>query len=315
MSEITGKEILITGGTGTLGKELTKQLLDYNLKGIRIYSRDEFKQFHFQKELKKEGVEHVSFLIGDVRDENRMTMALSGVDIVFHTAAMKQIGSCNDNPIEAVKTNVEGTRNVITACIASGVKKMMFVSTDKACEPINLYGASKMTAEKICIFSNIYNRTKFSCCRYGNVLGSRGSVIPLFKEQVKQYGKVFITNSEMTRFWIKIQEVAKFLIDRVCDMEGGEVFIPKMKRSSVIDLADLVCPGIEKEIIGSKYGEKVHEILISDNECPYTRYKDGYLIIGTNPDFMFDDPYWSYCSGDAGKELTKEYLKEFIDGI
>lgn len=312
---IENKEILITGGTGTLGKELTRQLRKLEPKGIRLFSRDEFKQFHFKKELEAAGIERVSFLIGDIRDEKRLTRAMDGVDWVFHTAAMKQIGSCNDNPIEAVKTNVEGTRNVVTACITSGVEKMMFVSTDKAVEPLNLYGASKMVGEKICIFSNVYNRTKFSCCRYGNVLGSRGSVIPLFKEQVKQYGKVFITSKEMSRFWIKIEEVARFLINRIMDMQGGEIFVPTMKKDLVINLANKLWPDIEYKITGIRHGEKTHEVLISDFECPYTKYENGYYTIYREPLYIRGNPFWSYCSGDNCNELTRDYLEEFLDDI
>ncbi len=269
----TMKEILITGGTGTLGKEITKQLLtNYpNLKGIRIFSRDEEKHRAMSQELSQMGLgKKVSFLIGDIRDKDRLQRAMNGVDIVFHTAAMKQIPHCEYNPIEAVKTNVDGTCNVIDACIDNKVKKAMLISTDKACYPVNLYGATKTVAEKMFLHANVYSpdNTKFNVCRYGNVIGSRGSVIPIFLKQYKESKRITVTDLDMTRFWITVKDVAKFVIHRMCSGEAGKTYIPKMQALSMMQLVEIILPYDDLEIdeIGTRKGEKKHECLITSEE-------------------------------------------------
>jgi FlaA1/EpsC-like NDP-sugar epimerase len=268
------KEVLITGGTGTLGKALTKKLLkEYPIKGIRIYSRDEAKQDNFRYELEKENLlNKVSFLIGDVRDKERLDMAMKKVNIVIHTAAMKQVPACEYNPIEAVKTNINGAVNVVSAAINNGVEKVMNIATDKGVYPINFYGCTKAVAEKLFTFANVYSPlfTKFSSCRYGNVLGSRGSIIPLFKKQFEEKGYITITHKDMTRFWISLNRVVQFVLDRIEEVQGGEIFAPIMKSMSVIDLAKLIVPNTKINVIGIRDGEKLHEYLISKEEMERT---------------------------------------------
>jgi FlaA1/EpsC-like NDP-sugar epimerase len=281
------KEILITGGTGTLGKALTKKLLkEYPIKGIRIYSRDEAKQDTFKWELDEFGnPEKVSFLIGDVRDKERLSIAMRNVNIVIHTAAMKQVPACEYNPIEAVKTNIDGAVNVVNAAIDNSVEKVMNIATDKGVYPINFYGCTKAVAEKLFTFANVYSPlfTKFSSCRYGNVLGSRGSIIPLFKKQFEEKGYITITHKDMTRFWISLNRVVQFVLDRIEEARGGEIFAPIMKSMSVIDLAKLIVPSAKFKDVGIRDGEKLHECLISYEESKRTDVEisnnDTYFII------------------------------------
>ena len=292
----SNKEILITGGTGSLGKVLTKTIMkNCNVKGIRIFSRDELKQWEFRNELeylveKKELLPiPISFLIGDIRDKDRITLAMRNTDIVIHTAAMKQIPACEYNPMEAVMTNIIGTQNVLTAALKTKPEKVILISTDKANTPLNLYGATKMTAEKLFLFGNIYTAGRlpiFSCVRYGNVLGSRGSVIPLFKKQIEKNSSISLTSSSMTRFWISLDKVANFIIDRIQDMKGAEIFIPKMPSSYVIDIVNAIIRNkkmkiseIKTNIIGLREGEKLHETLINKEESPYVvEFKNYYII-------------------------------------
>jgi len=272
----SNKEILITGGTGTLGKEITKQLIkNYpDVKGIRIYSRDEEKHRLFSEELKSiNATVPVAFLVGDIRDRTRLDRALNGVDIVFHTAAMKQIPHCEFNPIETVRTNVEGSVNVIDCSINNCIEKVILISTDKACYPVNLYGCTKATAEKLFIHANVYSTlTKFSVCRYGNVLGSRGSIIPVIREQYAKDKTILITDERMTRFWIFIDTVAKFIIDRMQWMTGGEIFIPDMLAFPLLNFIELFIPKHDVTIkhIGVRAGEKLHECLITEEESLYS---------------------------------------------
>lgn len=242
---------LITGGTGTLGKALAKELVQDHV--VRILSRDEFKQSEMRKELNHP---NMRYFIGDVRDKDRLVEAMRGVDVVVHAAAMKQVPACEYDPYEAVKTNIVGTHNVIEACEINGVKKALFISTDKAVDPINLYGATKLVAEKLWLNSN-RGKTKFSLTRWGNVLGSRGSVIDLWKNQ----NPLEITHPDMTRFWIRVQDVVQFVLDKLNEMQGGEVFIPDIKSSRIEDLADLVAPGVPHKYVGIRQGEKIHESL------------------------------------------------------
>lgn len=273
-SFLNGKEVLITGGTGSLGKTITKLLLaEYGTKGIRIYSRDEAKQSAFAAELKNSQLSgEVAFLIGDVRNIDRLNRAMNGVDVVIHTAAQKQVPSCEYNPIEAVQTNIIGAQNVINAAIDNKVKRVMNIATDKGVYPINLYGCTKAVAEKLFIHSNIYSPhgTRFACCRYGNVMGSTGSVIPLFRKQAKESGVITVTDKDMTRFWITLDRVTKFVLSRITTMEGGEIFVPFMKAMSMERLAALIAPEAEIQIIGSREGEKLHECIISREELERT---------------------------------------------
>jgi len=267
------KEILITGGTGTLGKEITKQLLNNHpeIRGIRIFSRDEEKHRLMEKQFGKD--KPISYLVGNIENRERLFRALNGVDIVFHTAAMKQVPLCESNPIEAVRTNIDGSANVIDASIDNIVEQAMFISSDKACYPINIYGISKAAAEKLFIHSGVYSphHTKLGVCRYGNVIASRGSVIPIFKKQYAESKTITVTDVNMTRFWIQLQEVAKFVINCMTIMQGGELFIPDMKSASMKDLIDAVLPerNIIAENIPIRKGEKMHECLITKEEFEY----------------------------------------------
>ena len=321
MSNLKGKEILITGGAGTLGKEIVKKLLkSESPRGIRIYSRDEEKHRLFKKELNELGLlKNIAFLVGDIRDLNRLNRAMNCVDIVIHAAAMKQVPSCENDPIEAVKTNVDGTANVIEAAVNNIVEKVMLISTDKACYPINLYGSTKATAEKLFLHANIYspNSTIFSICRYGNVIGSRGSVIQVWNEQLKDGLEITLTNGYMTRFWIKLSEVATFVLDRIKEMEGEEIFIPKMKSLDMETLAKIVVDVNEssKPIIltGIRKGEKLHECLITKEEslCTCIKNKSYMIIKKENPDSCIKK-YSSYDAEEWDEEELKDIIKEII---
>ncbi len=257
--------VLITGGTGALGKELTRQLLNNNqVNKIIIFSRDEFKQSKIIEEFNHD--RKLRFFIGDVRDLERLKLAFDDVDIVFHAAAMKRIEVCEYNVFEAIKTNILGSVNVAQASLDCKVKKVLGISTDKASLPTTLYGTTKLVMEKVFTNSNLYSEnTLFSCVRYGNVLSSTGSVIPIFKEQMKK-GKLKVTHPEMTRFFFTLEEAAKFSISSLELAKGGEVFIPKINSMKIVDLAKAICPDCDIEYIGLRSAEKIHEILISEDE-------------------------------------------------
>ncbi len=278
-----GKTILITGGTGSFGKKFIETVLkSYNPKKIIIYSRDELKQYEMQQDIrfKKEGV-LMRYFIGDVRDEKRLSRALEGIDIVVHAAALKQVPAAEYNPFEAVKTNIIGGQNVINACIDNGVKKVIALSTDKAAAPINLYGATKLTSDKLFIAANNFKGThniKFSVVRYGNVMGSRGSVIPFFIEK-KKSGVLPITDKRMTRFNITLQEGVDFVLECFDRMWGGELFVPKIPSFNILDLAEAIEPGIKTEEIGIRPGEKVHEEMITEADAMSTIEFENYFVI------------------------------------
>ncbi len=265
------KVVLVTGGTGSFGKKFIKIMLEeYHPAKIIVYSRDELKQH----EMRVAGYDHptLRYFIGDVRDLPRLTRAFNGVDIVVHAAALKQVPACEYNPMEAIKTNLWGTSNVIDAATDPGVERVLALSTDKAVNPVNLYGATKLSAEKLMVQSNSYaggKSTRFCCVRYGNVVGSRGSVVPLFIKQ-RQNGKVTLTDDRMTRFWISLDQGARFVIRCIEQMHGGEVFVPKIPSMKMIDLARAIAPEAAVEVIGIRPGEKLHEVLISEDEARTT---------------------------------------------
>lgn len=322
---MTNKEILITGGTGTLGNALVKLLLKMDIKGIRIFSRDELKQHEMRNRLNNP--DKVAWMIGDVRDPKRLTRAMEGVDIVIHAAAMKQVGSCEDHPLEAIQTNIHGAENVLTAALANKVEKVMNVSTDKAVYPINLYGATKMAAEKLFINGNVYGggRTKFSVCRYGNVFGSRGSVVPIFMK-ARETGEVGLTHPYISRFWITVDRVAKFLIDRIEDMQGKEIFIPVMPSMYISDLAKAILgyDDIVFKKLGVPKSEKIHEMLFTDEESMLAVKvnKMFYIIYDSIPSWMSTDNcpmgVKSFNSETCPIKLTKkdvqQMLKELEEG-
>jgi UDP-N-acetylglucosamine 4,6-dehydratase len=265
------KVVLVTGGTGSFGKKFIKIMLEeYHPAKIIVYSRDELKQH----EMRTSGYDDPSirYFIGDVRDRERLMRALYGVDIVVHAAALKQVPACEYNPMEAIKTNILGSSNVADAAIENNVEKVLALSTDKAVNPINLYGATKLAAEKLLIQSNAYaggRKTRISCTRYGNVVGSRGSVVPLFLKQ-RENGRLTITDARMTRFWISLEQGVRFVIRCIEQMQGGEVFVPKIPSMRMVDLAKAMAPEAEIEIIGIRPGEKLHESLISEDEARTT---------------------------------------------
>ena len=265
------KIVLVTGGTGSLGKKFVEIMLaEYHPAKLIVFSRDELKQH----EMRVSGFEHpnLRYFIGDVRDQQRLYRAMHGVDIVIHAAALKQVPACEYNPMEAIKTNILGSSNVIEAALDAGVKKVLALSTDKAVNPVNLYGATKLAAEKLFVQSNSYaagTATRFSCVRYGNVVGSRGSVIPIFL-QAAHNGKVTITDPRMTRFWLTLDQGVRFVIRCTEQMRGGEVFVPKIPSTRIADLARVIAPQAEIEVIGIRPGEKLHEVLIHEDEARQT---------------------------------------------
>lgn len=275
------KIVLITGGTGSLGRALTRELLRKSkAHSIRIYSRDEWKQWQMRQDFRDD--RRLRFLIGDVRDSERLSRATEGVDFLVHTAALKQVPACEYNPIEAVRTNIDGAVNVINAALNNNIEKVIAVSTDKAVQPVNIYGATKFAAERAFVQSNSYRGaerpTSFAVVRYGNVLGSRGSVVPLFLEQ-KQTGKLTITDEQMTRFWITMPQAVSLVLRSFEIMRGGEVFIPKIPSMRLVDLARVIAPRAKFKIIGIRPGEKVHETLITQDEGRLTYdLGDRYVI-------------------------------------
>ena len=275
------KTILITGGTGSFGKHFIDMLLKQNPKKVIVLSRDELKQFEMSKMLP----DNVAFFVGDVRDKNRLYRAFSNVDYVVHAAALKQIPSCEYNPFEAIKTNVLGAQNVIEAAIDRGVKKVVALSTDKAANPINLYGATKLCSDKLFVAGNAYSGgkgTRFSVVRYGNVVGSRGSVIPFFKS-VSESGRIPVTDTRMTRFWITLDGAVELVFKAFDNMFGGEIFVPKIPSMKITDLAEAVAPDCKMEIVGIRPGEKLHELMIPEDDARRTLDMGDYFII--QPEF------------------------------
>lgn len=280
---LNNKSILVTGGTGSFGKAFTKYVLEhYNPKKIIIYSRDEFKQFMMQNEF-KEYKDKLRFFIGDVRDKERLARAFEGVDYVIHAAAMKQVPACEYNPAEAIKTNINGAQNIIDAALDCGVKKVVALSTDKAVNPVNLYGGTKLVSDKLFIAANAYAGDKdisFSIVRYGNVAGSRGSIIPVFHNIIKNSGsKLPITDYRMTRFWISLQQGVELVIKALEEAKGGETFISKIPSFKITDLAEAMLPGCEMPEIGIREGEKLHEIMVTVEDSMTTYEYDKHFIV------------------------------------
>ncbi|MGI5869346.1 MAG: UDP-N-acetylglucosamine 4,6-dehydratase (inverting) [Kiritimatiellia bacterium] len=274
------KVILVTGGTGSFGNTFVPMTLKkYNPRKLIVYSRDEMKQWNMAQ--KFEGESRIRFFIGDVRDRQRLYRALDGVDYVVHAAATKIVPTAEYNPFECVKTNVLGAMNVIDACIDCGVKRVVALSTDKASAPVNLYGATKLTSDKLFIAGNSYSGaggTRFAIVRYGNVMGSRGSVIPFFMSQI-QKGVVPITDARMTRFMISLEQGVELVWHAFEDMEGGEIYVKKIPSMKVEDIANVVAPGAKHKFVGIRPGEKLHEQMISTEDAPYTYEYDGYYKI------------------------------------
>jgi len=297
---INGRVVLITGGTGSFGRKFTGVLLErYQPKKLIIFSRDELKQHEMRQQFPDTKGSPMRYFIGDVRDRERLNRAFHEVDIVVHAAALKQVPACEYNPFEAVQTNIIGAKNVIEAAIDQKVEKVMAISTDKAVNPINLYGATKLCAEKLFVQGNSYSGRmgpRFSCTRYGNVVGSRGSVVPIFMEQRKN-GEIKVTDPRMTRFWITIEEGVEFVIKCIELMQGGEIFVPKIPSMNIMDLAKIVAPDCKIEYIGIRPGEKLHEVLVSEDEARHTvEVDDMYVIQPVHP-------WWRNENWSSGKPL------------
>jgi len=278
---LNGKTILITGGTGSFGKKMVQIILqNYTPKKLIILSRDELKQFEMAQKWSPHKYPFLKFVIGDIRDKDRLMRVFHGVDYIIHAAALKQVPAAEQNPEEFIKTNVQGAMNIIDAALYNNVKKVVALSTDKACNPINLYGATKLCSDKLFIAANVYSgddRTKFLVVRYGNVLGSRGSVIPFFKERA-QTGVLPITDAKMTRFWITLDQTVHFVFMSLTKSKGGELFIPRIPSMKIVDLATAIAPECKQEIVGIRPGEKVHETLIGEDEARNTvEFKECYV--------------------------------------
>lgn len=321
---IEGKTILVTGGTGSFGKCFIKLVLEqYNPKKIIVYSRDEFKQFQMMN-LLKDYEEKLRFFIGDVRDLERMRRAFKGVDYVIHAAALKQVPSCEYNPNEAIKTNIHGAMNVIEAALDSGVKKVIALSTDKAVNPVNLYGGTKLVSDKLFVAANSYvggSDLSFSVVRYGNVAGSRGSVIPFFYNKIKNAEeKLPITDRRMTRFWISLPEGVELVLKALKEARGGETFISKLPSFRITELAEAMWPNCKIEEIGIREGEKLHEVMVTVEDAPMTYEYDKYYII--YPQMVFNDRLkvqpkgkkvpegFVYSSGTNQEWLTVDQIRQ-----
>jgi UDP-N-acetylglucosamine 4,6-dehydratase/5-epimerase len=326
MTYLQGKSIVITGGTGSFGKAFIKYALEHlDPSRIAVLSRDELKQYEFRNELNDDS--RVRWFIGDVRDRDRLTRAFHGVDVVIHAAAMKQVDTAEYNPFECIATNVLGAENVINACIDSGVERVIALSTDKASSPINLYGASKLCSDKLFVAGNHYagsRGTRFSVVRYGNVVGSRGSVVPLFK-RLAESGRLPITDPRMTRFWITLPQAVEFVVKSFDRMSGGEIFVPRIPSTTILDLAEAIVPGTEIDVIGIRPGEKLHEEMISENDAHRTyRFSDHYVIAPTMSSWGGEDMYsasesvaddFSYCSDTNDWFFTVDEIRDLLASI
>jgi len=306
------KTILITGGTGSFGRRCVRAILrDYKPERLIVYSRDELKQYEMAAELPVENHPSIRFFLGDVRDADRLKMALAGVDYVIHAAALKQVPAAEYNPMECIKTNIHGAENVVQAALANNVKQVIALSTDKAVSPINLYGATKLASDKLFIAANNYagrHDTTFAVVRYGNVIGSRGSVIPLFKKLIRENSEFLpITDDRMTRFWITVDEGVNFVLKSFMRMQGGEVFVPKIPSMKVIDVARALAPDRPTRVIGIRPGEKLHEVLCPQEDAHLTvEFHDHYV---SAPVITYRQPvdYSRNKIGESGKPVAPDF--------
>ena len=330
--DLNGQSILITGGTGSFGKRFVEELLcHYKPKRIVVYSRDELKQYEMEQSLSQFKPHPVRFFIGDVRDSGRLNLALRKIDIVIHAAALKQVTTAEYNPMECIRTNVMGAENVVRAAIENNVKKIIALSTDKAANPINLYGASKLASDKIFIAANNIvgsSATRFSVVRYGNVFGSRGSVIPFFKKLKKEKAAFIpITDQRMTRFWITLEQGVNFVLSSLEMMKGGEIFVPKIPSMTITDLANVIVPDTPQKIIGIRPGEKLHEVMVPSDDSRSTYELDDRYVI--EPSFKFWEAEdaeryqrlgkvsedFFYASNNNSEWLSKEELQKLLETL
>jgi UDP-N-acetylglucosamine 4,6-dehydratase/5-epimerase len=300
--------VLVTGGTGSFGRRLVATILQHHTpRKLVVFSRDELKQYEMSQEFSVEDHPCLRYFIGDVRDRERLYRALDGVDIVVHAAALKQVPTAEYNPFEAIKTNVIGAANIIDAAIDRGVKRVIALSTDKAANPINLYGATKLCSDKLFVAANAYagasHPTRFSVVRYGNVVGSRGSVIPLFLK-MRDRGVITITDTRMTRFWITLDQGVQFVLACLERMHGGEIFVPKIPSMNIMDLAAAIAPGCEHQVVGIRAGEKLHEVMVPRDEAPNTVEYDDHFVIQPS------HPFWDkgrYAEAYGGRPVASEF--------
>jgi len=326
---LNGKSVLVTGGTGSFGKKFCQIVLEKypDIKKLIVFSRDELKQFEMAQQFNHHP--KMRFFIGDVRDRERLLRAFDGVDIVIHAAALKQVPAAEYNPTEFIRTNIGGAENIINAAIDRGVKKVIALSTDKACNPINLYGATKLCSDKLFVAGNSYagdKATRFAVVRYGNVVGSRGSVVPFFLK-VKDTGVLPITDPRMTRFWITLEQGVNFVLKNLERMIGGEIFVPKIPSMNIMDLAKAIAPECKTEIVGIRPGEKLHEYMISEEDARNTIEYDDYYVIQPEHRWWRKDEYaknnggkklpegFAYSSDKNDWWLTVEELREIIKEI
>lgn len=328
---LNGKSILVTGGTGSFGHQFVSYVLaHYEPKKIIIYSRDEYKQFVMQNEYKNHPqADKIRFFIGDVRDKERLYRAFDGVDYVVHAAALKQVPSCEYNPMEAVKTNINGAMNIVDAALDCGVKRVVALSTDKAVNPINLYGGTKLVSDKLFIAANAYAGEKdvnFSIVRYGNVAGSRGSVIPFFRNIVDNGGTSLpITDYRMTRFWISLEQGVELVIKALSEAKGGETFISKIPSFKITDLAQAILPGCEMPEVGIREGEKLHEIMVTREDSMLTYEYDKHFIVYPHFDWWEKDQIqpggrkveqgFEYSSGTNTQWLSVDEIRELLKTV
>ncbi len=320
--DLSGATILLTGGTGSFGGAFVERVLDeWPDATIRVYSRDELKQSEMRARF---GDRQLRYVLGDIRNKTRMARACQGADIIVHAAAMKQVPACEYNPFEAVQTNVLGSQHVVDCAIDSSVTKVVALSTDKAVNPVNLYGATKLCEEKIVVQGNAYashSDTVLSCVRYGNVVGSRGSVVPLFEQQAGA-GLLTLTDERMTRFWITLDQAVDLVLFALDNATGGEVFIPKIPSMKVVDLAEAIAPGVPREVIGIRPGEKLHELLLTADESRHAiEAEDVYVVLPEHP-WWTDEPRWlegkpldedfTYSSATNTDWLSVEDLRELV---
>jgi UDP-N-acetylglucosamine 4,6-dehydratase/5-epimerase len=304
MSFLDGKAVLVTGATGSFGKRFVRTVLEQHKPSrLIVFSRDELKQFEMQQSLR---ASNLRYFLGDVRDKERLYRAFDGIQVVIHAAAMKQVPASEYNPMEAIKTNIIGAENVINVCIDQEVQHVIALSTDKAANPVNLYGATKLCADKLFVAANTLSgrhRTRFSVVRYGNVIGSRGSVIPFFMQR-RTSGVLPITDERMTRFWITLGEGVKFVLDCLGRMRGGETFVPKIPSMNIMDVAKVVAPECRTEKIGIRPGEKLHEMLITADDALHTVEFDDHYVIQPN------DVWWDrndYLATSGGKPVSEDF--------
>lgn len=320
MNFLKSASVLITGGTGSFGKALTKRLLNSSARRIAIFSRDELKQLEMKNKFNDA---RLRFFLGDIRDSSRLDIALHGVDYVVHAAALKQVDTGEYNPMEFIKTNVIGSQNVIDACVRNGIKKVVALSTDKASSPINLYGATKLTADKLFTAANNYSfsyGTTFSVVRYGNVMGSRGSVIPFFKKLAENDEPFTITDKRMTRFWITLEEAVEFVLESLDIMNGGELYVPRIPSMQIMDVAEAIKKDFRYVETGIRAGEKLHEEMISSDDSRRTlKLSNRYIVMPVHAEWGFIPPKgqaveegFSYRSNTNDLWLTIDQLKELI---